>query len=72
VTSLRIRIAGRTLLVRSPARVSLSRAYARFAVARGADIVLDVRPGPLPLVTSPAVFESGGTWTAHAGGSGLV
>jgi hypothetical protein len=72
VTSLRIRIAGRTLLVRSPARLGLPRAYAAFAATRGADLVLDVRPGVLPEPTGPAVFESGGTWTAHAQRGGLV
>ena len=58
--------------MRSPTRLRWPRAYAPFAVARGADIVMDVRPGPLPPVTGPMRFESGGTWNAHAPGSGLV
>jgi hypothetical protein len=48
------------------------RAYAPFRVTRGADLVLDVRPGRLPALTAPLVFESGGTWRAHAQGNGIV
>lgn len=70
--ALRIRVAGRTLLVRSPTRLAWPRAYAPFRVARGADLVLDVRPGPLPALTAPLVFESGGTWRAHAQANGIV
>lgn len=68
----RIRIAGRTLVVRSPLRLGWARAYDAFRAARGADLVLDVSPGPLPEVTDPLVFDSGGTWRAHARRGGLL
>ena len=58
--------------MRSPTRLALPRAYAPFSVPRGADLTLDVSPGPLPLVATPVLFESGGTWTAHARPGGLV
>ena len=63
---LRIRIAGRTLAVRSPVRLGLARPYDAFRVARGSDIAVDVRPGPLPPLPAGTLFRSGGTWTAHA------
>jgi hypothetical protein len=72
VATLRLRIAGRTLLVRSPTRLAWPRAYASFRAARGADLTLDVVPGPLPEITEPLLFESGGTWRAHARRGGLV
>ncbi len=58
--------------MRSPARLAVPSAYAAFRAVRGADIVLDVRPGPLPAIGSPPLFESGGTWTAHARRGGIV
>jgi hypothetical protein len=72
VTSLRIRVAGRTLLVRSPTRLRWPQAYAPFRVAGGADLVVDVQQGTLPALRASTVFESGGTWTAHARRGGLV
>jgi hypothetical protein len=41
-------------------------------VARGSDIVMDVRPGPLPALSAPVLFDSGGTWTAHLHGGGVA
>jgi hypothetical protein len=72
VPVLRLRIAGRTLAVRSPVRLGIGSAYDPFRVARGADIAVDVRPGPLPPLPAEALFRSGGTWTAHAQGKHLV
>jgi len=72
VPVLRIRIAGRTLAVRSPVRLGLARPYDAFRVARGADIAVEVRPGPLPPLPAEILFRSGGTWTAHPQGSRLV
>jgi hypothetical protein len=72
VPVLRFRIAGRTLAVRSPVRLGIAPAYDPFRVARGADIAVDVRPGPLPPLPAEALFRSGGTWTAHALGSRVV
>jgi hypothetical protein len=72
VPVLRIRIAGRTLAVRSPVRLGLARSYDAFRVARGSDIAVDVRPGPLPPLPAPTLFRSGGTWTAHPLGSRVV
>jgi hypothetical protein len=58
--------------VRSPTPLRWPRAYAPFQATRGADIVVDVRTGPLPPVTAPLLFDSGGTWRAHAHPRGLV
>ncbi|MET0553393.1 MAG: hypothetical protein ABW221_10185 [Vicinamibacteria bacterium] len=69
---LRIRVAGRTLAVRSPVRLGIAPAYEAFRVARGSDIAVEVRPGPLPPLPAGALFRSGGTWTAHALGSRVV
>lgn len=69
---LRIRVAGRTLHVRSPRRLGLAAAYDGFRVARGGDIALEVRTGPLPPLPPDTLFRSGGTWTAHARGARIV
>lgn len=58
--------------MRSPTPLRWPRAYAPFAVARGADIVMDVRPGSLPPIAGPVLFESGGTWTAHGHGGRIA
>lgn len=63
---LRIRIAGRTLRLSSPRRPGLPAAYDAFRTARGADIAVEVRTGPLPALPAETLFRSGGTWTAHA------
>jgi hypothetical protein len=72
VAVLRIRIAGRTLAVQSPVRLGIAPAYGAFRVARGADIAVEVRPGPLPPLPAEVLFRSGGTWTAHPQGPRLV
>jgi hypothetical protein len=72
VPVLRLRVAGRTLALRSPLRLGLARPYDAFRAARGADLDVVVRPGPLPPLPDETLFRSGGTWTAHARRGRLV
>jgi hypothetical protein len=71
-TRLRLRVAGRTLVLRArqplPA-LAAPPGHGAFVGGRGADIVLDVSCGPAPVpATAERLFDSGGTWEAYRDG----
>ena len=71
---LRLRVAGRTLVLRSerplPA-LDPPPGYAPFLGGRGDDIVLDVVRGPAPALRADRhLFASGGTWDVYGDGRG--